>query len=64
MLTLEEQLAFLKISCDQQIKLLEQLSEQFGEVNKEIFTIQIDHIMFCYDSVLASIHELQTIKRK
>ncbi|GAA4277029.1 hypothetical protein [Aquimarina mytili] len=64
MLTLEEQLVFLEASCDQKIRLLEQISEQFGEVNNEIFTTQIDHTMFCYESVITSIRELQNIKSK
>lgn len=64
MLTLEEQLLFLEEHRDMFTKLLKQFQEQFGEVNKGMFIQQIDHNHFCYDAVLASIRELQALKKR
>ncbi len=64
MLTLEEQLLFLEEHKKLFVELLEQFQEQFGEINKDVFTKQIDHNNFCYDSVLVSLQELQNLKNK
>jgi len=64
MLTLEEQLVFLKESRKQQAEFLEHASKHFGEVHKDMFTLQINHTVFCYDSILLSILELQSLKNK
>ncbi len=64
MLTLDEQIVFLKESRKQKTKFLEHVSKQFGEINKQMFTRQIGHTIFCYDSILQSILELQALKSK
>ncbi len=63
MLTLEEQYVFLKEQRNRQIKFLKLLSKQFGEQNKDMFTEQIDHTNFCYDSILSSLYILQSLAK-
>ena len=64
MLTLEEQLVFLKQERQDMIQTLENLRSQFGERNSEIFNEKISHTIFCYDSVLTSLKELQHLKNR
>ncbi len=64
MLTLEEQLTFLQQERKDSIQNAQNLREQFGTRYNHIFTEKINHTIFCYDSVLASIKELLALKNK
>lgn len=64
MLTLEEQFLFIEQQRKDSIALIESLQEQFGDQYRHIFTEKIGHTIFCYDSVLASLNELQALKNK
>lgn len=64
MLTLEEQLLFIEQQRKDSISLIESLQEQFGDRYRHIFTEKIGHTIFCCDSVLSSLNELQALKTK
>lgn len=63
MLTLREQISFLKENSKQEEKIITAISKQFGDMNREIFIEKINHKMFCYSSVLNSLEELEKIKK-
>ncbi|WP_299189609.1 hypothetical protein [uncultured Aquimarina sp.] len=64
MLTLEEQLLFIKEQRKESIRTIKCLQEQFGDRYRHIFTEKINHTIFCCDSVLSSLKELQSLKNK
>lgn len=63
MLTLEEQLLFIKEQRKESIRTIQCLQEQFGDRYRHIFTEKMNHTIFCCDSVLSSLKKLQTIKK-
>ena len=62
MLTHEEQILFIKDQCKRQQKLLQQWSKHFGSIHQEMFTEQINHTLFCYDALLATLQEFHKLK--
>lgn len=58
MLTLEEQILFLQQQRKESIQALQNLQEHFGDRYAHIFTEKINHHIFCYDSILASLRTL------
>ncbi|MBQ4818864.1 hypothetical protein [Aquimarina sp. MMG016] len=62
MLTLEEQILFLKKQRKDSIQNLKNVKKQFGDRYSHIFLEKMNHNIFCYDSVLSSLRELQSIK--
>ncbi|WP_299432054.1 hypothetical protein [uncultured Aquimarina sp.] len=64
MLTLEEQLLFIEQQRTDSIKTIQSLQEQFGDRYRHIFTEKINHTIFCCDSILSSLKELQSLKNK
>jgi len=64
MLTLEEQLLFIKEQRKDSVRIIECLEEQFGDRYKHIFAEKVNHTVFCCDSIFSSLKELQTLKSK
>ena len=64
MLTIKEQILYIKEHRKESVRTLQCLQEQFGDRYRHIFTEKINHIIFCCDSVLSSLKELQSLKNK
>ncbi|WP_299219840.1 hypothetical protein [uncultured Aquimarina sp.] len=64
MLTLEEQLLFIKEQRKDSVRIIQCLKKQFGDRYRHIFKEKVNHTIFCCDSVLSSLKELQSLKNK
>ena len=64
MLTFEEQLLFIEQQRKESIQLIQCIQSQFGDRYSDIFIEKINHTIFCCDSVLSSLKELQAFKNR
>ena len=63
MLTFQEQLLFLRQQRKESIDTINALKDCFGDRYAHVFTEKMNHNIFCYDSVLASLKELENFKK-